>query len=170
MYLLHDDLTIDRLTRMCKFREFNLFIYVILFYFIRRSDVALYNFFTYYSTTIISNINVLFKIFSRSVSWSTLPSMEGYRSHSVDFEDSHLKCHKARLKLHRRHRMLEHIAGNILAFGRGHFKSERTSARAIWSIRTVKSTAVNTFDRESSVSIMILALTLQLLMLSYNAR
>lgn len=169
MYLLHDDLIVDRLTRMFKFREFNRFIYVILFYFIRQSNVILYNFFTDCSTTIILNIKVLFKK-NVQVSWSTLPSMEGYRSHSVDFEDSHLKCHKARLELHRRHRMLEHIAGNILAFGRGHFKSERTSARAIWSIRTVKSTAVNTFDRESSVSIMMLALTLQLLMLSYNAR
>ena len=55
---------------------------------------------------------------------------------------------RARLELRRRHRMSEHIAGNILAFGRGHFKSGRTSAPAIWSVRTVKSTAVNTFDRE----------------------
>lgn len=61
MYLLHNDLTVDRLTRMCKFREFNRFIYVILFYFIRQSDVILYNFFSYCSTTIILNIKVLFK-------------------------------------------------------------------------------------------------------------
>lgn len=61
MYLLHDDLIVDRLTRMCKFREFNRFIYVILFYFIRQSNVILYNFFTDCSTTIILNIKVLFK-------------------------------------------------------------------------------------------------------------
>lgn len=61
MYLLHDDLIVDRITQMCKFREFNRFIYVILFYFIRQSNVILYNFFIYCSTTIILNIKVLFK-------------------------------------------------------------------------------------------------------------
>lgn len=52
-------------------------------------------------------------------------------------------------------RMLEHIAGNILPFGHGHFKSERTSARTIWSVRRVKSPRANTFSCKRSVGIAI---------------